>query len=185
MTKPRLLDLFCGPGLGADGYARAGWDVTGVDILVQANYPYTFVWADALDVLTPSTHFGGYPVVEQFAAIHASPPCQFASDYKRTGLVLEGHENLIPATRELLQRTGLPYVIENVEKARRWLKDPLMLCGSSFDLDVKRHRLFETNWELQPPEWPCRHGIWSARFPAATNRASNSRRTVEIGVRRI
>jgi DNA (cytosine-5)-methyltransferase 1 len=81
-----------------------------------------------------------------------------------------------------LNKSGLPYVIENVEGAP--LIDPVTLCGSMFDLDVKRHRLFEASWALDPPEWPCRHKLWADdRYPGATNR--NGRRTVEIGVWRI
>ena len=31
MSRPRLLDLFCGAGGAAMGYHRAGFDVVGVD----------------------------------------------------------------------------------------------------------------------------------------------------------
>jgi DNA (cytosine-5)-methyltransferase 1 len=58
----------------------------------------------------------------------------------------------------------------------------VQLCGSSFGLDVRRHRLFETNWPLMVP--PCAHGLQRGDYPQATNR-TNRRRTVEVGVWRI
>src|SRR5204862_5495182 len=93
----------------------------------------------------------------------------------------DGYPDLIEPTRRLLARTGLPTVIENVGGAP--LRDPIMLCGSSFVLDVRRHRYFELSGFMvnQPP---CDHGWQTPRFPPATNR-TNLRSTVEVGVRRI
>lgn len=186
----RLLDLFCGAGGAAHGYARAGFKVVGVDKEFQPNYPFTFVCADALEILERARYgllgaFSNDPPrsfvdVAAFDAIHASPPCQAFTAYNRARPGNEkNHEDLVGATREALKQTGLPYVIENVEGAP--LEDPAMLCGSMFDLDVERHRFFETNWNLQPPMWPCRHKVWSPRYPASTNRRKNSRLTVAVG----
>ena len=61
---------------------------------------------------------------------------------------------VLAATRQLLQATGLPYVIENVPGAE--LINPIMLCGSSFSLGVRRHRLFET-WPPLLWSQPCAH----------------------------
>ncbi|MFA5053027.1 MAG: DNA cytosine methyltransferase [Parcubacteria group bacterium] len=190
--KPRLLDLFCGAGGAAVGYSRAGFEVVGVDIKPQPHYPFIFLAGDALETLRlltggASIGFGTPLHLTDFGAIHASPPCQAFTAYRRKGHgVGDGYPDLIAATRTLLRQTGLPYVIENVKGAP--LEDAAMLCGSMFDppLDVQRHRYFEWSgfdW-LGAPLF-CRHKLWAPRFPAATNRKENSRRTVEVGVRRI
>jgi DNA (cytosine-5)-methyltransferase 1 len=177
----KLLDLCCGAGGAGEGYARAGFEVVGVDINPQPNYPFAFYRGDALAVLKDIVD--GKPR-KRFDAIHASFPCQAKCAYRRKGYgVGDGYPNLIPEGRELLEATGRPYVIENVEGFRDELRDPIRLCGSSFGLDVRRHRLFESNVPLRA--LPCDHSWQTPRFPAATNRAPNSRRTVEVGVWRI
>lgn len=187
MSRPVLLDLYCCAGGAADGYVAAGFDVIGVDVAPQPNYPYEFHQESALTVLYELMHGSrdGWGQPGRFAAVHASPPCQTECSYKRRGAgVGEGYEQLLPQTRELLEATGLPYVIENVAGARALMRDPVQLCGSSFGLDVRRHRLFETNWGLTAP--PCDHASQRpGRFPGATNRAPMSRATVEVGVYRI
>ena len=172
-TRPVLLDLFCGAGGASVGSARAGFRVFGVDIKPQPHYPFSFIQADAVEYLR-----GDLSWVD---AIHASPPCQSFTAYRRKGHgVGDGYPDLIRPVRALLTRIGLPYVIENVGGAP--LCDPVMLCGSSFGLDVRRHRLFETNWQVTGV--PCDHGWQTPRFTPASNR-TNLRRTVEVGVWRI
>ena len=56
---------------------------------------------------------------------------------------MANHPDLISAVRDALLASGVPYVIENVQEARRLLKTPIMLCGSHFGLPVRRHRYFE------------------------------------------
>lgn len=87
-----------------------------------------------------------------FDAIHASPPCQASANVTRWRGRQEDHEELIPATRESLEATGLPWVIENVPEAD--ILPDFLLCGSMFGLAVKRHRAFETNWR----EFELNHG---------------------------
>lgn len=153
--KPRLLDLFCGAGGAAVGYARAGFEVVGVDLVAQPRYPFEFHQADAL-----TFPLGG------FDAIHASPPCQahvkgFAAVNVARGREV-GHIDAIVATREQLVATSLPYVIENVEGAP--LRSPVRLCGSSFGLTVRRHRLFESNAPIMA--LPCAHHLQTeAKYP--------------------
>src|SRR4051794_8919808 len=77
-SKPKLLDLFCCAGGAGVGYHQAGFDVTGVDIAPQPNYPLRFIQADVLK-MDPA-------FIASFDAIHASPPCQSYSDLaKRNG----------------------------------------------------------------------------------------------------
>jgi DNA (cytosine-5)-methyltransferase 1 len=128
------------------GYHRAGFDVVGVDIVPQPNYPFEF---HQLDVLTMGWV---WPPVS-FAAIHASPPCQA---YSTTAALHDAdYPRLIEPVRELLLETGLPFVIENVVGAP--LENPIRLCGSSFGLKVWRHRLFECHGFEVVLVPPCSH----------------------------
>jgi DNA (cytosine-5)-methyltransferase 1 len=149
--KYKLLDLYCCAGGAAKGYADAGFEVVGVDIVDRPNYPYKFIKADALEILRD------VEFVEQFDAIHASPPCQCYSRLKYlSGNVEkweEEHVDLVAPTRELLIKTGKPYVIENVEGAP--LINPIKLCGSQFEnMYTQRPRLFESNIPLRKPDAP-------------------------------
>lgn len=155
------------------GYHQAGFDVYGVDINPQPRYPFRFRQADALETLEAHGH--------EFDAIHASPPCQAFSAYRRRGGgVGSGYPDLIDRTRRALIATGRPWVIENVPQAP--LRCPVRLCGSSFGLDVRRERDFEASFAI--PRVACDHSWQTPRFPPATNRV-NLRRTVEVGVYRI
>jgi DNA (cytosine-5)-methyltransferase 1 len=58
---------------------------------------------------------------------------------------------LVEPVRQILQASGFPYVIENVEGAP--LLDPVVVCGTMFPkLRVIRHRLFESNVVLTTPK---------------------------------
>lgn len=181
MSKPRLLDLFCGAGGAGMGYWRAGFDVVGVDIEPQPHYPFEFYRWDALEALAEMLAAGEVFNRLDFAAIHASPPCQAFTAYRRKGHgVGDGYPDLIAPTHAALEATGLPWVMENVPGSS--VLPLVQLCGSSFGLDIRRHRWFETNVPMLSP--PCAHGYQRPRFKQATNR-TNPRRTVEVGVWRI
>lgn len=169
--RPKLLDLFCGAGGASMGYHRAGFDVVGVDLKPQPHYPFPFVQADAL---APPFDLSGFDV------IHASPPCQAWTAYKRRPDHVAPRPELVEPVRSMLRAAGKPYVIENVPGAP---VSGFTLCGSAFGLDVRRHRLFET-WPVIVLTPPCDHGWQARRFPAATNNR-HPRRTVEVGVWRI
>lgn len=144
--RPRLLDLYCCEGGAGTGYARAGFEVVGVDIADQKLYPFEFHKADAIEYALAHGR--------EFDVIHASPPCQRYSTITAEA-TRDDWPDLIGPTREALQQIGRPYVIENVAGARELLIDPMLLCGSSFGLGVRRHRYFEsTEWLMS---LPCDH----------------------------
>ena len=143
--------MFAGEGGAGAGYARAGFEVTAVDIDADAlahNPAPATVCADALDVLTDAAF------LDRFDVVHASPPCPAYSSLRT--LADTGHPRLIAPVRAALvawaDRTGGTYVIENVPGAP--LRAPLVLCGTEFGLStssergrvwLRRHRLFESN----------------------------------------
>ncbi|MYQ42101.1 hypothetical protein B046DRAFT_02301 [Streptomyces sp. LamerLS-316] len=153
--RPRLLDLFCCAGGAATGYHQAGFEVTGVDIVDRPNYPFTFHQADALEHLAALITSGE---IRQYAAVHASPPCQAGCALTVGTNASRGwgrtHVQLIPELRTLLEATGLPYVIEQPNGKAPVRKD-LSLCGEMFGLGVIRHRNFElSGWNV--PHMPHR-----------------------------
>jgi DNA (cytosine-5)-methyltransferase 1 len=149
----RLLDLFCGAGGAAMGYARAGFEVVGIDIKPQPNYPFRFIQADAL---VPPV------LLRDFDIVHASPPCQGYSRLRHLPWLKDRHYlRLIEPTREMLRQAGVPWLIENVEDAPL-LRAPglfgehgLWLCGQMFELPGQfRHRVFESSLALIQPAHP-------------------------------
>jgi len=157
--KPKLLDLFAGAGGAGKGYMDAGFDVTGIDIEPQPDYPGEFIQSDALAYLAAHGH--------EYDAIHASPPCQASSALSKGTNKGKYYLNLIPATRALLALQNKPTIIENVQGSD--LRRDLTLCGEMFGLAVIRHRYFELGgWAAIPtPHKPhrgrvagYRHGEW-------------------------
>lgn len=149
--RPKLLDLFAG-GQGAGvGYARAGFDVEAVDVVRHDRHPEIagFMVADALELLSLPGFLAGYDV------IHASPPCQgfttMSNRWRGAGGKADSHPDLISWVRINLQAWGGPYVIENVVGARREMRDPILLRGGMFGLQVDRPRLFESSVPLSVP----------------------------------
>ena len=146
---PLLLDLYCGAGGAARGYQQAGFFVLGVDINPQPNYGGDdFIQADVVEFLSGPKMDWVRTLVD---AVHASPPCQASctlikGNQRATAV---NHFDLIPKTRELLEVTGLPTVIENVQGAQ--VRRDFTLCGEMFGLGVIRHRYFECNFPVTQP----------------------------------
>lgn len=143
----RLLDIGCCAGGASVGYAAAGFEVEGIDHEPQPDYPFPFTKMDMREL----THAD----LAGFDAVHISPPCQKFTRARHLRDAQGGKTralNLIPFARSLVQFSGLAYVIENVPGA------PLVgtvLCGSSFGLKVRRHRVFESNVWIPP--LACKH----------------------------
>lgn len=205
--RPRVLDLYCGAGGSAVGYHRAGFDLVGIDIKDQPNYPFEFIKQDAIVFLCRFHHFVGgsadlqpelcdhcgkhydeFCHYSSFDAVHASPPCQFGTTLKARWKD-KAHPNLIAKTRSIIEKTELPYIIENVEGARRELRNPFMLCGTMFNLgtadgnQLRRHRYFEAPW-LTAMIQPCAHNRVSAIgvYGGGQHPLARARVPVTIGV---
>jgi hypothetical protein len=161
--KPRVLDLYTGVGGARVGYERAGFEVVGVDIEDQPDYPapHAFRWMNVLD-LDPAD-------LRMFDLIRASSPCQYdAAITKGTNKHLRHrYADLYGPTKALLEASGKPYVIETTSIPKEDVT--LTLCGEMFGLKVIRHRKFELGgWTAPPPEHKphrgrvagMRHGLW-------------------------
>jgi len=145
--RPRALDLFCCAGGAGTGLHRAGFDVTGVDIAPQPNYPFACFNMDALAF---PLRYGAPPGVAGYDFVWASPPCQAYSPlnaYNR-----KDYPDLIAPVRAKLIASGIPYVIENVVQAP--LQNPVLLCGAMFGLNLYQHRNFEASFPIVPPAHP-------------------------------
>jgi DNA (cytosine-5)-methyltransferase 1 len=169
----RLLDLFCGAGGAGMGYQRAGFEVTGVDILPQKHYPFAFHQADALEFVAAHGH--------EYDVIHASPPCQGYSTLTPTAYKQQ-HPDMIGIVRAALCQLNKSYVIENVAGARKHLNNPILLCGSMFGLQVWRHRYFESNVELGLT-YSCNHGGVPVLISGSPRR-NGSRKEPSIALRK-
>ena len=147
------------------GYARAGWSVVGVDIAPQPRYPFPFRRADAMT----------FPL-DGFDAVHASPPCHDHSPLRhRTGKD-HGTGWMLSATIERLRAWGGPWIVENVAGAVMPADVYVVqLCGSSFGLRVRRHRLFATNVAMLVPG--CDHARQGTPVGVYGHGGSHARRT--------
>lgn len=158
------------------GYYRAGFDVLGVDINPQPNYPFEFHQADALEVLGSTFGFGGPNAIfgkQGFDAIHASPPCQAYSSLR-----MGSHADLYEATRDLLENIELPWVIENVPGAP--FVSGVVLCGAMFDLPVRRHRNFESSGMMMVPPHKCPTGAMTVTGHTQKKRTAHSHKPASV-----
>lgn len=172
-----IIDGCAGAGGAARGYVMAGHEVVGIDNDSHLRADYLRSGAAELIVMDVLEALGSPWIMEHADFAHVSPPCQFYSQMSRCrpGLAAD-YPDLIGPCRELLDATGKPYVIENVEAARPWMKNPVTLCMWMFGREAYRHRLFEAgggfvlDWPTQPPEdmpGPRKSCGWPHPVPAA------------------
>lgn len=156
------------------GYHQAGFDeIVGIDHVDQPNYPFEFYRWDA-------TKLDPMDIRKKFDAIHASPPCQAFTLLQKMNL-WHDHPDHVSVTRSILEGSGLPWIIENVPGSP--LFDPIVLCGSSFGLRVRRHRLFEANFRLRSlscnHEWQNTH----KRYPVTLSKQRRKEQKREVAWR--
>jgi hypothetical protein len=148
--KPIGFDAFCGAGGCTRGYQLAGFEIWGCDVKPQPRYVgERFFQVDALELLADPEFMA------QFSFVSASPPCQHYANVTRWQGNQDEHPDLIAPTRELLEATGLPWVMENVRTDE--LRADFMLCGTMFGRPFRRHRHFETNWSGLVMSLGCQH----------------------------
>ncbi|WP_308036039.1 DNA methylase [Streptomyces olivaceus] len=144
------------------GYHLAGFDVVGVDIRPQPNYPFTFVQGDAIEY--------AHAHAQDFLLVHLSPPCQSSCALTKGTNRGRVYADLIPQVREVCEWYGVDWIMENVSGAD--MRRDVTLCGEQFGLGVLRHRHFELGWIAADPARPMphrphrgpvrgwRHGVW-------------------------
>lgn len=171
----KVLDLFCGAGGASMGLHHA-WpeaEIWGIDIVYQKRYPFNFACGDAIT-------FAIADAAVDF--IWASPPCERFS--QRTPLKYrDNHLDYITPIREKLLKSGKPFVIENVPSARNMLIDPIMLCGSMFGLDIRRHRYFEIHGFDRPKTPRCKHQPNPVLVTGATDRGYDTHENTVLQVK--
>ncbi|MGW6398915.1 DNA methylase [Streptomyces sp. NPDC055134] len=142
-THGRVLDLFSCSGGAGWGYHLAGFEVDGCDIADRPRYPFAYHRGDALEYLADLIATGE---IARYELVHASSPCQAGCALTVGTNQSQGwggtHTDLVAATRALLDKSGLPYVMEQ-PNGRAEIRKDVSLCGEMFGLSVLRHRNFE------------------------------------------
>jgi len=158
------LDLCCCAGGASVGYFLAGFDMTGVDMDPQPDYPFRFIQGDALTVDLADYDF-----------IHASPPCQEHTRLKGLAKGTPNQKDIIAPLRERLIAAGVPYIMENTPGAP--LRDYIKLRGDMFGLGVIRERWFESNIPIMAPpmESPVRGAAFRQNYVCVAGHGRSNR----------
>jgi len=141
----RMLDLFAGRLGWSKAFLARGWEVTAVDLVEPPEIPagVTFINADVMDV-EYSRELGewilvddlseGYQRLGKFDFGAGSSPCEeFAvwgmRHFHPNPQFPEGGVRLFNHTRCQFEKSGIPYVMENVRAARQFVGPSEHRCG--------------------------------------------------------
>ena len=120
MTELKMLDCFCGLGGASMGFAKEGFDCTGIDV-VNVGYPYRFILADMHSL--KGEDYRGYDV------IWGSPPCRdfsplgrlYGMKWKRKPSPQYGLK-LVNAFLKFVEEAQPKFwIMENVENLKNYL----------------------------------------------------------------
>lgn len=126
----RMLDLFCGRWGWSKAFAARGWECVGVDLVELPEIPQgcTFLKGDILKLDWSQWE-------TKFDFICASSPCEQFSTMRNFRPPIPHPElgiRLFNHTREICEASGVPYVMENVAGAQRFVGKATGHAGSFY-----------------------------------------------------
>jgi hypothetical protein len=139
LMKRYVIDLFCGEGGATVGYMEAGYTCVGVENISDRAKRYEKTGSKVYDgdFIEGFEYWRDKLGDENIAFVHASPPCQTFStatpDYARVR-----YTDYMSITRQLLEKSGIPFVIENVPRAFK-------MCGWEPTI-ILNGRMFADLW---------------------------------------